>query len=70
MKLEDAIPERKVVYTPFKNCDPKLIEEGVITSVNSKYVHVRYGNDIHSKATDPDDIEYIYNPRMGSENIE
>lgn len=31
-------------------------EEGVITSVNSSMVFVRYGADAHSKATCPSDI--------------
>lgn len=32
-------------------------ERGVITSVNNKFVYVRYGNDFGSKATYPFDIE-------------
>jgi hypothetical protein len=28
-------------------------EDGVITSVNDRYVFARYGSDQHSKATDP-----------------
>jgi hypothetical protein len=64
MKIEDAVPDRKVVYTPFKNCDPRLLEDGVITSVNSRFVFVRYGSDTHAKSTDPKDIEYIYNPTI------
>jgi hypothetical protein len=31
-------------------------EEGVITSVNSSMVFVRYGSDAHSKATCPIDL--------------
>ena len=47
---------RKVTYIPFKECDPKLHEYGVITSTNDKNVFVRYGNDINSKATRPEDL--------------
>lgn len=50
---------RKVVYTPFIGCDPELREEGVITDYNDKFVFVRYGNDVNSKATSPEDIEYL-----------
>lgn len=50
---------RKVVYTPYKGCDPSLKEEGVITSVNDHYVFVRYGSDVNSKATDPNDLEFV-----------
>lgn len=35
------------------------LEEGVITSANDRFVFVRYGTDIHSKATDPDDLRFI-----------
>lgn len=59
MKLEDVMIDRKVVYTPFKGCDPKLKEEGIITSKNDKFVFVRYGSDVNSKATDPEDLEYM-----------
>ena len=31
-------------------------ESGVITSVNSRYVFVRYGAELHAKATDPADL--------------
>lgn len=31
-------------------------EEGVITSVNHKFVFVRYGSDCNSKATSPEDL--------------
>ena len=47
---------RYVTYIPYKGCDPKLYERGVITSVNDKYAFVRYGSDLHSKATDPCDL--------------
>lgn len=59
MKLKDAVEGRKVVYTPYGGCANYEKEEGVITSKNDKYVFVRYGNDVNSKATRPEDIEYI-----------
>lgn len=59
MKLSEAQEGRKVVYTPFKECDPKNKEEGVITSFNDKFIFVRYGSDYGSKATRLEDLEYI-----------
>ena len=34
------------------------IEFGKITSYNSTYIFVRYGSDLHSKATSPDNLEF------------
>lgn len=34
-------------------------EEGIITSWNSKFIFVRYHGDIHSKATAPEDLNFI-----------
>jgi len=34
------------------------IEAGVITSIGNMYVFVRYGSDLHSKATSPDNLEF------------
>lgn len=59
MILENIEIGRKVIYTPFVGCDPDMREEGVITSFNEKFVFVRYGNDVNSKATNPEDIEYL-----------
>jgi hypothetical protein len=59
MQLSDAQQDRKVVYTPYNCCDPKLKKEGVITSIGDVYVYVRYGSDLVSKATLPKDIKYI-----------
>lgn len=61
MLLDDAKNgiDRKVVYTPFKGCNPLDLEEGIITSVNTVNVFVRYGNDVNSKATSPGTIEFI-----------
>jgi len=45
---------RKVVYrTKF------VMEEGVITSFNEKYVFVRYGTDVHSKGTRREDLDWV-----------
>jgi hypothetical protein len=35
------------------------VEEGVITSVNDHYVFVRYGSDVHAKATPPEALSLI-----------
>lgn len=47
---------RKVTYIPFEGCDPSLHETGIITSVNSRFAFVRYGSDVSSKATRPEDL--------------
>lgn len=49
---------RSVIYIPYKNCSRELIESGIITSVNEIYVFVRYGKDLHSKATRPDNLRF------------
>ena len=58
MTLEDCKNNigRSVLYIPFEGCDSSLYESGIITSVNSKYCFVRYGSDINSKATKPEDL--------------
>lgn len=59
MKLSETESNRKVIYKPFPNCPPELIEEGVITGSNDRYIFVRYGSDINSKATNPKDVDFI-----------
>lgn len=49
----------KVVYRAAHVPVDATGEEGVITSVNSSVVFVRYGADAHSKATYPSDISPI-----------
>jgi hypothetical protein len=58
VKLAEAAEaiDRKVVWCP-RLGSPK--EEGVITSVNSTFVFVRYGSDQHSKATRPQELELV-----------
>jgi hypothetical protein len=52
MNIGDAQVGSRVVYTPRK-------EDGVVTSINSTYVFVRYGGDTNSKATNPGDLELM-----------
>ncbi|AMM44972.1 hypothetical protein SP15_174 [Bacillus phage SP-15] len=70
MKLNEAEPRRKVVYTPYIGCPDHLKEEGVITTVGTRYVFVRYGNDIHSKATSPEDLEYAFDDKTSGKVME
>lgn len=35
------------------------VEEGVITSVSSRWVFIRYGGDMGSKATSPEELEEV-----------
>lgn len=62
MTLQEASQSigRKVIYTPFENCDNKYLEYGVITSTNDKYVFIRYGNDVNSKSTRAEDLKFDY----------
>lgn len=60
MKLEDARVGMKVRYIPFKDCPKQYIEEGIITSVNDKYVFVRYLNQATSKATRATNLSYLF----------
>jgi hypothetical protein len=53
----DPAPEdvgRFVIYT----FSGGTAEQGVITSFSEHYVFVRYGADIHSKATRREDLEW------------
>ena len=57
-KLNEEHRGRHVLYKQFKGCDYTLIEEGVITGWNDRCIFVRYKNDIISKATYPQDLEF------------
>lgn len=59
MTLEEAKKNigRYVTYIPFKGCDKSQYEFGVITSVNDRFVFVRYGKDINSKATRAENLK-------------
>lgn len=48
--------ERAVVY---RRQDGSGAEDGVITSFNHVFVFVRYKGDLHSKATDPNELEWL-----------
>ena len=47
-----------VVYRPYGYCDCAA-EDGTITSVNGRWVFVRYGHGTTSKATDPADLTLL-----------
>lgn len=49
MNIEDAYVGMKVVY----NISHKAEERGIVTSINDKYIFVRFLGDIGSKATPP-----------------
>lgn len=60
MKLSDAVRGRKVIYTPFNSCEPSQKEEGIISSINDKYVFVKFKADwINGVACDPEDLKYL-----------
>ncbi len=42
-------------------------EGGTITSVNDRYVFVRYAGDVGSKATEPGDLELLPIPSAAGE---
>ena len=61
MTLEEAaarIGDKVVYHQPHQ--EP---EEGVITSVNARYVFVRYGSQVTSAATCPEDLEPLAGER-------
>lgn len=41
----------------------QLVESGVVTSVNNRYVFVRYGSDVGSMATNPADLRLMHEVR-------
>ena len=49
---------RKVIYTGNRYPGDKPVE-GIITSFNTKYVFVRYGNNVTSAGTNRQDLEWI-----------
>lgn len=57
-QARDAVG-RKVVYRAEYQTPREPGEEGVITSVNSQYVFVRYGAKAGSQATYPRNLELI-----------
>lgn len=59
MTLDEARANigRKVGYRPPHPALPA--EEGVIASVNDRFVFVRYGSDLTAKATNPRDLTLI-----------
>jgi hypothetical protein len=52
---------RNVIYTPFKGCDESQKEAGTITSVNDKFVFVRYSYSNNGIATSPEDLNLEIN---------
>jgi hypothetical protein len=59
MYLHEAEKGREVLYTPYIGCPESIKEKGIITSVNHKFVFVRYNPAGYGIATRPEDIEYI-----------
>ena len=57
MRLTDARAHigDKVIYRP-PGQGPEAAEEGVVTSLNDVYVFVRYGSQVGSAATRPEDL--------------
>lgn len=54
----DAVGRPVVYYAPHGGAT----ETGIITSVNERWVLVRYRGDSHSKATDPNHLNLIGEP--------
>lgn len=59
----------KVVYE-VQQGDDMLREEGVVTSVNERYVFVCYGAEVGSKATPPDALTLVARPAWMKEQPE
>ena len=60
MKIEEAREGigRTVIYTPHDECDDADKEIGVITSCNYHTIYVRYGDNVNSKGTNPEDLVF------------
>jgi len=60
MKITEAAANigRSVTYTPFEGCDSDQLEFGIITEVRHSNVFVRYGSELQSKATNPEDLKF------------
>ena len=59
MRIEELKEEdkgRAVTWQERKGI--KRREFGVITSWNDRFVFVRYGSDLHSKATNPEELTF------------
>ena len=56
----------KVVYRSHPEAAP---EEGVITSVTGAFVFVRYGADVHSKATRPEDLNQLWDSDVPDRSV-
>ncbi|OBY33506.1 hypothetical protein [Mycolicibacter kumamotonensis] len=61
MTIDEAREQvgHKVVYRAPHLASDSPGEEGVITSVSDSYAYVRYGADVHSKATYPALLEAV-----------
>ena len=57
--VNDFEIDQKVIYIPYEGCSPTEREEGIVTKKTDRFVFVRYGNDIISKATNPTDLLHI-----------
>lgn len=60
MDRDTILVGQRVIYIPYEGCPPGQKEEGVVTSIGTRYVFVQYGDDHHSKATNPEDLEDYY----------
>ena len=60
--LTNADKNRLVVYSKGRL---KQLEEGIITSWNDTFIFVKYGKDITSKATYPQDLDWAIKSPYG-----
>lgn len=47
---------RRVFYRPYEECDLSDYEYGEITSMNDKYIFVRFDGDVNAKACMPESL--------------
>ena len=50
---------RKVTYTPSGVYPDKLVEEGIITAFNDRYVWVRFGGSVTGAACDRKNLDWL-----------
>lgn len=55
-ELTDDDKGRAVIWKERKGIE--LTDRGVITSWNDRFIFVRYGSDLHSKATNPSELQF------------
>lgn len=57
-KIADFNIGDRVMYTPWEGCPVSRLEYGMVTSINERYVFVRYDGESVSKSTRAEDLRH------------